>query len=97
MVKNSLANARGTGLISGPGRSLREGNGNLLQYSCLGNPIDRKLVGYSSWGGQELDITERLNNPQFLSLRQKEYTNLGWDRVLSLEGAIYMLEASGRF
>ena len=25
-----------------------EGNGNLLQYSCLGNPMDRRsLVGYS--------------------------------------------------
>ena len=28
-------------LIPGPGRSLREGNGNTLQYSCLENPIDR--------------------------------------------------------
>jgi len=28
-------------LIPGQGRSLREGNGNLLQYSCLGNPMDR--------------------------------------------------------
>ena len=28
-------------LIPGSGRSPGEGNGNLLQYSCLGNPIDR--------------------------------------------------------
>ena len=83
MVKNPLANARETGLIPGPGRSLREGNGNLLQYSCLGNPVDRNLVGYSSWGCQESHITERLNNPQFPSLWQKEYTNLGGDRGLS--------------
>ena len=27
--------------FNGPGRSLGEGNGNPLQYSCLGNPIDR--------------------------------------------------------
>ena len=29
------------GLLSGWGRSPGEGNGNLLQYSCLGNPTDR--------------------------------------------------------
>ena len=29
------------GSISGLGRSPREGNGNPLQYSCLGNPTDR--------------------------------------------------------
>ena len=29
------------GLISGWGRSPKEGNGNPLQYSCLGNPMDR--------------------------------------------------------
>ena len=28
-------------LIPGAGRSPGEGNGNLLQYSCLENPIDR--------------------------------------------------------
>ena len=30
-----------TGSIPGSGRSLGEGNGNLLQYSCLENPMDR--------------------------------------------------------
>ena len=40
-VKNSPANAGDTGLISGWDRSPREGNGNPLQYSCLGNPMDR--------------------------------------------------------
>ena len=29
------------GLIPGLGRSPGEGNGNLLQYSCLGSPMDR--------------------------------------------------------
>ena len=44
MVKNPLVNAgdiRDTGLILGSGRSPRGGHDNLLQYSCLGNPIDR--------------------------------------------------------
>jgi len=30
-----------TGLIPNLGKSPGEGNGNPLQYSCLGNPIDR--------------------------------------------------------
>ena len=41
MVKNPPANAVDVGLIPGEGRSLGEGNGNSLQYSCLGNPMDR--------------------------------------------------------
>ena len=44
MVKNPLASAgdlRDVCLIPGSGRSPGEGNGNTLQYSCLGNPIDR--------------------------------------------------------
>ena len=32
---------REMGSISGSGRSLRGGNGNPLQYSCPGNPMDR--------------------------------------------------------
>ena len=40
-VKNPPANAGDMGLISGWGRSPGEGNGNPLQYSCLGNPMDR--------------------------------------------------------
>ena len=35
-------NAEDTGWISESGRSPGEGNGNPLQYSCLGNPIDRE-------------------------------------------------------
>ena len=30
------------GSIAGPGRFPGEGNGNPLQYSCLGNPMDRE-------------------------------------------------------
>ena len=41
MVKNPHANAGDAGLIPGSGRSPGEGNGNLLQYSCLENPMDR--------------------------------------------------------
>ena len=42
MVKNLPANARDVGLIPELERSPGEGNGNPLQYSRLGNPMDRE-------------------------------------------------------
>ena len=39
-VKVSAHNAGDLGSITGSGRSLGEGNGNPLQYSCLENPMD---------------------------------------------------------
>ena len=39
--KESACQAGNTGSIPGSERSLGEGNGNPLQYSCLGNPMDR--------------------------------------------------------
>ena len=41
MVKNPPANAGYSGFIPGSGRYSEEGNGNPLQYPCLGNPMDR--------------------------------------------------------
>ena len=41
VVKNPPANAGDAGSIPGSGRSPGEGNGNPLQYPCLGNPMDR--------------------------------------------------------
>ena len=41
--KNPPVNAEDSGLVSGLRRSLLEGNGNPLQYSCLGNPMDRGI------------------------------------------------------
>ena len=41
MIKNPPSNAGDVGLIPGLGRSPGEGNVNPLQYSCLGNPIER--------------------------------------------------------
>ena len=38
--KVSAHNAGDLGSIPGSGRSLGEGNGNPLQYSCLENPMD---------------------------------------------------------
>ena len=52
-AKASASNAGDLGLIPGSGRSPGEGNGNPLQYSCL--------EGYSPWGREESDTTERLH------------------------------------
>ena len=44
VAKNTHANAGDTRHVSsipGSGRSLEEGHGNPLQYSCLKNPMDR--------------------------------------------------------
>ena len=44
-AKNPPANAGDTGLIPGSRRSPGEANGNPLQHSCLGNPMDRGEPG----------------------------------------------------
>ena len=42
VIKNTPAHAGDIGLIPGLRSSPGEGNGNSLQYSCLGNPMDRE-------------------------------------------------------
>ena len=57
-VKNLPANAGDAGLISGSGRSPGEGNDNPLQYSCLGNPMDRGAWWATGHGvTKESDVT----------------------------------------
>ena len=56
--KGSVCQAEDLGLISGSRRSPGEGNGNPVQYSCLGNPTgQRSLLGNSPWGHKELATT----------------------------------------
>ena len=58
VVKNPLGNAGDPGSGKFPG----EGNGNLLQCSCLENPHgQRSLVGCSPCGCKESDTTEQLS------------------------------------
>ena len=50
VVKNLPAIQKTLGLTPGLGRFPGEGNGNPLQYSCLGNPMDREiLASYNPW------------------------------------------------
>ena len=56
VVKNlpaSSGDTRDTGLIPGSGRSPEIRGGNLLQYSCLGNSMDRQ-----TWGATVHRVTE---------------------------------------
>ena len=53
VVKNLPAKARDMGSIPGSGRSPGEGNGNPLQYSCLGNPMDRGAWPATVHGGHK--------------------------------------------
>ena len=59
-VKNLPVNAGNigdVGFIPGSGRSIRGGKDNLLQFSCLENPMDR-----GAWRGhKESDTTEQLS------------------------------------
>ena len=58
VVKNPPANTGDTDLIPELGRSLPEQNGNPLQYSCLGNPMDRGAWQATVHGvTKELDMT----------------------------------------
>ena len=57
VVKNLPAmhkmHARGADSIPGSGRSPGEGNGNSLQYSCPGSPMDR-----IAWGATVQGVTK---------------------------------------
>ena len=68
-VKNPPANAgdaRDMGLISGSGKSPGEEKDNLLQYSCLENPMGRGAHQATVHGRhKESDMTERLNTHTF--------------------------------
>ena len=58
VVKNLPANAGDIGSVPGSGRSPEGGNGNPLQYSYLGNPMDRGAWWAAVHGvAKELSIT----------------------------------------
>ena len=53
VVKNPPANAGDVSSIPGSGKPPGEGNSNPLQYSCLGNPMDRGVWQLQSMGSQK--------------------------------------------
>ena len=73
MIKNlpfNAGDAQDTSSIPLLGRSLRGGNGNPLQYSCLGNFMDRETWGATIHGTTELDRTERLSTSSHIGISE---------------------------
>ena len=70
VLKNLPANAEDTGSIPGSERSHGEGNDNSVQYSYLGNPIDR--------GGWQATIHEVTKNLTWLSNWAHTHTRKGF-------------------
>ena len=58
MIKNLPASAGDAVPLPGLGRSIGEGNNDPLQYSCLGNPMDRGALWATVCGvTKELEVT----------------------------------------
>ena len=68
VVKNFPAKAGDTSLISGLGRSPGVGNGNPLQYSCMGNSLDR-----GAWWATVYGVTKK---QIWLSMHTCTYVNV---------------------
>ena len=78
MVKNLPAKAGDTGdmaLIPGLGMCPGEGNSNLLQYSCLGNPMDRRAWQATVFGLAESDMTKHAHHARSTPCYQGWYGN----------------------
>ena len=64
MVKGSACNAGDSSSVLGLGKSPGEGNGCLLQYSCLENPMDR-----GTWRAVVHGVRKELNTAERLTTR----------------------------
>ena len=72
MVKNLLAMQEIGGLIPGLGRFPGEGNGNLLQYSCLGKSMDRGAWQVTVHGIIRVVHDLKLNHHHQISFKKTE-------------------------
>ena len=73
MVKYLPANSGSAGSIPGLGRYPGEGNGNPLQYFCLGNPMDRAAWAIVHGVAKESDTTQWVNNNKAVGENLKFY------------------------
>ena len=66
-------------LIPGSGRSPGDGNGNLLQNSCLENPVDKGVWWVIVRGvTKELDMTEWLKKKVVILMEAKRRIVVAW-------------------
>ena len=66
--QKTTCSTRDLGSILGSGRPPGEGNGNSVQYSCLGNPTDRGAKQVTIWGHKRVR--------QHLATKQPQHANL---------------------
>ena len=77
MAHQSACNAGDLGSIPGSGRSPGEGKGNLHQYSCLENPMDR-----GDWWAIVHGVTKSWDTTERLSLCEWSKQDLSIDRLV---------------
>ena len=84
-MQETTCNEGNLGMIPGLGRCPGEGNGNTLQYSCLGNPMDRGASQVTIHGvarvGHDLDTKPRYIFSNHLAKFQNFYWNFNWDAL----------------
>ena len=71
MVKKPSANVGEEGLLPGSGRSPGEGNGNPVQYFCLGSPMNR-----GAWRAIVHEFTKELGHDLATKQQQQQKTPL---------------------
>ena len=86
--KESACRAGDLDLIPRWGRLPGKGNGNPLQYSCLGNPMDRG-DWWGPWGHKELDMTKQLTHCLFQLLEASQSLAQGPFLPLNRECSLY--------
>ena len=85
--KESTCNAGNASLIPGLGRSPGEGSGNLLQYSCLGNPMDRAPWWATVMRSQRVrhDLATQQQQQPYYQQMDKANTNTKTDMSVSIK------------
>ena len=95
VVKYLPANAEDAGdadFIPESGRSLRERNGNPLQYSCLENPMDKGDWQATVHGVAQSDTTEHI----YMLMLMNAHTQGAGDQGTEESGGVSPLGGSGR-
>ena len=85
--KESACNTGDVSSIPGSGRSPGEGNGNLLQYSCLGNPMDRAPWWATVMRSQRVrhDLATQQQQQPYYQQMDKANTNTKTDMSVSIK------------
>ena len=88
VVKNLTTNAGDAGSIPASGRSPGEENSNVLQYSCLGNPMSSEVT--------KLDMSEQLNSSSSIFFRNESPTRTTQVKQMELESELQVCKERNR-